>query len=122
MGKDTTGYFHGQHAYLQFWSNLWNVFRSLNRQAELERFICWAKRKRLTKPLTLYKMRLQDEQVRHARYTLVSPRAATFAHVIHFLTTPFRPTIHYPRRGSAAFYRSQKLDSRKNGLIVFDTN
>ena len=83
----------------------WSAFYSLNRQAELERLIQWAQRKRLVVPLKLYRQQLEDEQVRYSRYTMISPRITRFAHIIHFLTRPFRPTPCSYRKGSATGYK-----------------
>ncbi len=98
------------------------VFLSLNRQAELQRIIRWAQRKRLAQPLKFYRRRLEDEQVRHARYALISPRAAIVARWVHFLTRPFRPTPRFYHKGSAAPYRTRKLDTNKIRHIVLHNN
>src|SRR5260221_7919287 len=84
------------------WHDFWMDYHSLNRQGELKRLIQWAQRKRLAKPLNLYRQRLEDEQVRHARYVITSPRSVTIAHFFHVLTSLFRPTPRYYRKGSGA--------------------
>lgn len=105
-----------QHALA--WNIFGLVFRSLNRQTELQRLIQWATRKRLPNPLSLYRQRLSDEQVRYAQYCFVSSRAAKLAYYMHTLTIPLRQPPHYPKHGSAAFYRAKRLDKFKNGHIV----
>ncbi len=111
-----------QAKYFPHWNAFCRTFYSLNRQVELERLIQWAQDKRLAGPLNLYRQRLEDEQVRYARYVLISPRAALIANLIHFLTSPFRPIPRYYRKGSAASYRAKYLDRIKNRHIVFGNN
>lgn len=107
-----------QPQYSRSWNTFRQAFHSLNRQAELQQLIRWAIRKRLPNPLNLYRHRFSDEQVRYARYCLVSPHAATLAYYAHALTGLFRQPPRYPKRGSAAFYRAKHLDKVKNRHIV----
>ncbi len=105
-----------------FWRDVWVVYWSLNRQQELKRLLQWARHKQLAKPYRAYRLRMQDEQVRQAQYSLIAPHTTKLARIIHFLTTPVRANPHYPRTGSAAFYRSRRLDKIQNRLIVLDNN
>ncbi len=57
------GYCYNFNSTISELQHLYEVFRSLNHQAELERLIEWAQRKRLRNLLKLYKQRLEDERV-----------------------------------------------------------
>jgi len=70
-------YFSLKHVFL--------ILHSYNRRRELIRLCRWAKRKRLSHPLRLYRFRLQDEEIRLSSYELRYPQSANFAHCIHIL-------------------------------------
>jgi hypothetical protein len=84
----------------------WAILCTLNRHAELERLVRWAKRKRLPGPLRLYQSRLEGEEMRMARYTMRSPWLARWVWSLHRFKALLFPPPRYLPKGAAAAYRS----------------
>jgi hypothetical protein len=91
------------------WQRFYPILCTLNRRRELNRLIGWATRKRLTHPLSLYRLRLADEERRLFRYRLAHPRLTAFAYSLHLLAYVFFPVPRYLEKGSASAYRSQRI-------------
>src|SRR5260221_2392422 len=83
----------------------WAIYCCLTRQAELQRLIRWAEKKRLKNPHKCYQSRLNDERRRISLYTLRSPRSARIARWLLRLNSVMNPTQRYYPRGSAVHYR-----------------
>jgi hypothetical protein len=84
-----------------------NVYWLLGREAELQRLMRWATRKRLTKPRQLYQKRLADTQMVLSRIQLRSPQIFAYARVCFGVADTWFPPPKYPRKGSAAGYKSK---------------
>jgi hypothetical protein len=97
-------------------SVLFSILTVMNRRRELLRLSQWATRKRLSRPLKLYRFRLSDEEIRLNHYSLRYPRLTTFAYFIHRLNTLLFPPPRYPRRGLAKHYTRRYLIHSKNGV------
>src|SRR5258706_11590540 len=92
-----------------FWITLrefWAIYCCLTRQAELQRLILWAKKKRLKNPRKCYQSRLEDERRRIFFYRVRSPRLTFLARWLQRLNTVINPSPRYYRSGSAVGYRT----------------
>jgi hypothetical protein len=89
------------------WDQWCAIQGSLNRRAELEGLVRWAKRKHLLGPLRFYRLRLQDEEVRIAQFALQHRRMSIASHTMHYIASFLNPAqIH--QKGSAAKFRMRK--------------
>ena len=88
------------------WIIFWSILHSFNRRAELMRLVDWAEKRRLVGPLSHYKSRLEDEELRLIRYSFRDPEIKRWAHVLHFLSSRISPKPKYFPRGSASHLRS----------------
>ena len=98
-----------QSKYWAYWLVFQTILNSLNRRAELQRLISWARRKHLAGPIRGYTYRLSDEESRLAHYTLISPLIARLACVFYALACLFRRTRRFYPRGSAAKYKIRNV-------------
>lgn len=88
---------------------LYDILRSFNRYNELHKLIQWAQRKRLSGPLRLYQIRLEDEEKRLFRYTIASPRLVAIARLLFLFNRLITPAPQYFPKGSASAYRYNSL-------------
>jgi hypothetical protein len=88
------------------WHEFWTTLHTLNRRAELERLVRWARRKGLPGPLRLYQSRLEGEEVRLARYAMQGPQLLRWVWLLHRLKSMLFPPPRYLPKGAAAAYRS----------------
>lgn len=85
------------------------ILHSYNRRRELIRLCKWAKRKRLSHPLRLYRFRLQDEEIRLSSYELCYPQSASFARRIHIFNAILFGEPRIIRKGIGAYYRGRQI-------------
>src|SRR5436305_9434026 len=119
MNEYITGAPYQGQSFVQKLREFWAIYCCLTRQAELERLILWAEKKRLKNPRKCYQSRLDDERRRIFVYRLRSPRLTFLARWLQRLNTLINPAPRYYRSGSAAGYRRKNLDKPKNRLIVY---
>src|SRR5258708_32327770 len=119
MNKHMTTAQYSQQSTLQNLREFWAIYCCLTRQAELERLIRWAEKKRLKNPRKCYQSRLEDERRRIFFYRVRSPRLTFLARWLQRLNTVINPSPRYYRGGSAVGYRTRNLDKPKNRLIVY---
>ena len=87
------------------------ILHAYTRRQELIRLCRWAARKRLSRPLRLYRSRLQDEEVRLSSYVLRDPRSARWARSIHLMRILLFGEPRFIRRGTGAYYRRGQVAS-----------
>jgi hypothetical protein len=87
------------------------ILRSYNRRRELIRLCRWAERKRLIRPLRLYRFRLQDEDLRLSSYELRYPQAAWWARLIFQINVHCFGEPGIIRKGIGAYYRGRLATS-----------
>src|SRR4051812_4287130 len=85
--------------------DFYRIFCTYNRRSELRRLAAWAKRKRLSRPLHLYKSRLEDTERILFRYRVETPGMTALAYRVHHLAYFLFPPSRYPARGSARGYK-----------------
>ena len=85
------------------------IYCALNRQAELQRLVEWASRKRLKGPRNYYQLCLQDTQRRIFTLQVRSPRLTTLAWSLQYFNTLLFPTPRYFPSGAAKAYRNRRL-------------
>lgn len=100
--------------YWQVWNDFRAISGALHRRAELQQLIRWATRKRLTKPLRLYEIRLKEEEARLLQYQCHSRRLTFWTQIIYWIGILIAPAPRYYRKGSAAKYRSP--NPRRHGI------
>lgn len=85
-----------------FWFGEWNIFRaasrSLERIAELEQLIKWARRKRHKGVHSYYKWEMQQEEQKLFRYTIRSRLMVSAATWWQTAKQQIKPTRYYSRR------------------------
>ena len=89
------------------------ILCSCNRQYELQRLVIWARRKKLTPPLSLYENRLAVEEKRLFRYAITYPRLMSLARMVSLFRRILFPPPRFLPKGSAAGY--------KTGLLTANT-
>lgn len=92
------------------WYKFWQTLRTLNRRAELQRLIRWARRKHLRGPLRVYQRRLEDEELELNRLNIRYPGAARWAYRVYRLNNLLFPTATHHSRG--ATIRQNKIRRR----------
>jgi hypothetical protein len=94
--------------YWQYAIYKWHTFIAINRARarykELERLICWSKRKNLSGPNRLYKSRLIEEEFRLMRYQARHRYLVNICEWLEIFMVQIKPSIRQYRRGSAAKY------------------
>ncbi len=83
----------------------WGALAAYNRGRELKYLLRWASSKGYLQPLRLYRLRLQDEEIRIHRYALLHPRVVRMAYLVHILNTLLFPRQRDFRRGAASYYK-----------------
>jgi hypothetical protein len=77
----------------------------MGREAELQRLIVWATRKRLAKPRQVYQNRLDETQTVLSRIRHQSPYSFNCAQLCFDIADVLFPPPKYPHKGSAAGYK-----------------
>ena len=119
MNKSISTTFQRRESPILRLRDFWAIYCCLTRQAELERLIAWAEKKRLKNPRKCYQSRLEDERRRIFLFRMRSPKLVFLARWLQRLNSVINPTPRYYRSGSAAGYRMRNLDKPKNRLIVY---
>ena len=92
-----------------------------NRRSELNRLVAWAKRKRLSRSLHLYKNRLEDTERILFRYRVESPRITALAYRVHQFGYFLFPQSRYPAKGSASGYKVRvSWPERSKPIVCWD--
>lgn len=81
------------------------IFQAIERQAELEELIAWAKDKKLKHPLRFYRIRLQDEEQKLASYRMRFPGLFKLCEWWRTLTVQLKGNRPRFIKGTAAKYR-----------------
>lgn len=88
-----------------FWLDFTTAVTLFNREADLQRLVQWAVRKRLAHPRRLYEWRLQETQEAMQRIRYRTPVAFRLAYLIVLIGELLHSRPLYPKKGSAANYR-----------------
>ena len=109
-------FFSRWYPYRLTWRDTASIWRYQCRQADLERLVRWATRKRLAGPRTHYQTLLVDTEQRLLQCQLRHPRLAWWLRFIFGLITQvFAPRYHY-QKGAAAKYRMRNYSLNWRGL------
>ncbi len=99
------------------WREFWSILYAMNRQAELERLVEWARRKKLPGPLRCYESRLEDETRRVMRYTLSAPSLARWVRRVRRFNRLVWSAPRYHAQGSAAAYSRKSITAKKSPIV-----
>ena len=95
-------------SHLLTWKDARAIWRYQCRQADLERLVRWATRKRLSGPRAHYQVLLIDTEQRLLQHQLRHPHVAWWLRFFFDLTTLVFPVPRYCRKGLAAKYRLRR--------------
>src|SRR6266496_5219365 len=90
-----------RYKWLAAWQSFYASYYLFGREADLQRLMAWAQRKRLTKPRHAYLNRLIETQTTLTRVHIHSPQIWHFARVCFQIMDRLFPPPKYLRRGSA---------------------
>jgi hypothetical protein len=95
------------------WDKFWRIYSVLERRAELQELVVWAKRKRLYGVERAYNLRLSDEERRLFYAQLLHPHLTRLIHFLHALKRLFASNPRYYSGYTVKYRRSFLTEESK---------
>lgn len=98
------------------WNRFWMIYHLQGQAEDLERLCTWARRKRLSGPLTYYRRLLTQTEMRLHSHAIRAPRLSRWAYLLCRVQNVIMSPPQY--KGAAAKYRASVIYKKPKFAIM----
>lgn len=99
------------------WNRFWAIYHLQAQVEDLERLCTWARRKRLSGPLTYYRRLLTQTEMRLHSHAIRARRSFFWVRALHRIQNLLTPPLCH-RKGAAAKYRAKPVYTKPKFAIM----